>query len=448
MASLSFTLLPEAILQLHDVLICLAKFNESISIEAERDFLRFSALNSTKSAYAAFKFDAVSFFSRYSLDISLNAVGVAAKNIPGRLSFQLYIKALLSVFKGRSNDFKDKETAVERCEVELHDSPEETKCRLIVHMICRQGVVKIYRLTYEAVEVQHAVFDKSKTQNLWSINSRLLREIIDHFGPTSEQLDVYADNGRAIFTSFTEKVMSGKEILKQPVNTAVAIDTKEFENFTVDERLHVIINVKDFKAIVIHSDCMKANLVARYTRPCRPLQLSYDCGGMACEFTLMTRGEAGDGAASSSNGNARELSARASSRPPAQAASSVANQPAPEGRVPARMRSPQPLVSSLREASVSLPPRPTASIDPNSLFVPADDDQQWDEPNYADEEEDILGWDVNMDHQDAQRVGLSGQLRDTVPESASLNSRDGSGQEGSTALPPTQRISQIRGLFD
>lgn len=39
MTSLSFTLLPVALLQLHDVLVCLSKFNESVSIEAEESFV-------------------------------------------------------------------------------------------------------------------------------------------------------------------------------------------------------------------------------------------------------------------------------------------------------------------------------------------------------------------------------------------------------------------------
>lgn len=40
MASLCFTLLPEALPQLHDVLICLAKFSENVTLEAEYDFVR------------------------------------------------------------------------------------------------------------------------------------------------------------------------------------------------------------------------------------------------------------------------------------------------------------------------------------------------------------------------------------------------------------------------
>lgn len=40
MATLSFTLLPETLRQFHGVLTCLAKFNETVTIEAELDRVR------------------------------------------------------------------------------------------------------------------------------------------------------------------------------------------------------------------------------------------------------------------------------------------------------------------------------------------------------------------------------------------------------------------------
>ena len=58
--------------------------------------------------------------------------------------------------------------------------------------------------------MQHALFDKSKTQNQWAVESKFLREIIDHFGPSAEQLDIHAESNRAMFTSFTQKVTNGK----------------------------------------------------------------------------------------------------------------------------------------------------------------------------------------------------------------------------------------------
>ena len=56
----------------------------------------------------------------------------------------------------------------------------------------------------------HALFDKNLANNKWSIQSALLKEYIEYFGPKTEQLDIYAEDGRAIFTSYTEKIMNGK----------------------------------------------------------------------------------------------------------------------------------------------------------------------------------------------------------------------------------------------
>lgn len=173
----------------------------------------------------------------------------------------------------------------------------------------------------------------------------------------------------------------------------------------VEEKLHVAISVKDFKAIIFHADSVKASIVARYTRPCRPLQISYEVDGMVCEFTLMTRGEAGEEVeaepAARENIN-RELSARPAPRPaaraepvPANRAASIAEseqaqlQPRSQSALPARTN---------EEARGNAPLPPSAPIDHDSLFVPADDDQQWDEPQYdnREEEEDMLRWDEHI----------------------------------------------------
>jgi cell cycle checkpoint control protein RAD9A len=59
----------------------------------------------------------------------------------------------------------------------------------------------------------HALFDKSTATNGWKIASRILRDYIEFFGTKTEQLDMLAKDGKAIFTSFTEKIMDGKGIV-------------------------------------------------------------------------------------------------------------------------------------------------------------------------------------------------------------------------------------------
>jgi cell cycle checkpoint control protein RAD9A len=55
----------------------------------------------------------------------------------------------------------------------------------------------------------HALFVKETALNRWSISSKTLREFVEHFGPGTEQLDIYSEDGRVSLTSYTEKVMSG-----------------------------------------------------------------------------------------------------------------------------------------------------------------------------------------------------------------------------------------------
>src|SRR5699024_7081185 len=115
-----------------------------------------------------------------------------------------------------------------RCEVEIREDAEQTECRLVIRMICglgmlaiflpqclltyknKLGVIKSYKLTYEPVHIQHAIFDRTTTTNQWSIEPRFLREIADHFSPSAEQLDIHPEGLKIIFTSFTTKITEGK----------------------------------------------------------------------------------------------------------------------------------------------------------------------------------------------------------------------------------------------
>lgn len=77
-------------------------------------------------------------------------------------------------------------------------------------MLTQTGMTKTYRLTYESVEVMHALFDKTVASQGWRIRAGVLREYVEFFGPKTEQLDIVAMDGRANFTSYTEKIQDGK----------------------------------------------------------------------------------------------------------------------------------------------------------------------------------------------------------------------------------------------
>ena len=197
--------------------------------------------------------------------------------------------------------------------------------------------------------------------------------------------------------------------------------------------MHVAINLKDFKAAIAHAETANALLTARYTRPCRPLQLGYEFEGVKSEFILMTRGEASsdnDNAPNSSRDTARQSLARQTQpqpqpQPPVQVnrvsggraplESRQTKTPMPPPARAPRSRPIRPLAGTPsasraeNEKSTAEDQRPlAASADFDSLFVPADDDRQWDVPNDEEEEaEDMLGWDAMADNVSSPSFPLS-----------------------------------------
>ncbi|KAL8737425.1 MAG: hypothetical protein Q9181_001704 [Wetmoreana brouardii] len=348
-------------------------------------------------------------------------------------------------------------------------------------MICRHGVTKTYKLTYESVTVEHALFNQNAAKNRWRIGADILRSFLEYFGANTEQLDIYAEDGRAAFTSYTEKVMQGKEILKHPLETSIALDTLDFDEFSVQEKVHIAISVKDFRAIVLHAESLKTSVQACYSFPTRPMQIAYQGHGMDCEFTLMTIGDYRGASTTPAPISVRNSPAvptdarllRQTSVQPTQirshresidqgnGAMPPPSQPAPRSFTKGPQN--QSTTGSFQRETLSQkpsrpsPPQPKASLDLESLFLPAgDDDKQWDETNHEDEE-DTLGWDVS-----ANQVGLT--LKSIVhtvvahiPKNISafpnlLQAAEGpSRNESLPAWPedvdqriaPTQRLSQV-----
>lgn len=253
----------------------------------------------------------------------------------------------------------------------------------------------------------HAVFDKQVATRGWQISSRVLREYVEYFGARTEQLDMVTKGGKAVFTSFTEKVMNGKEVLKQPLETAISIHTDDFQHYRADEDMHIVISVRDFRAIVMHAETLHGSLEAHFSRPSRPLQFTYGVDGMTVEVTLMTTG--------SYQGTIPEPTPRSvvpieSVKPARHSAVSVS-----------AAKTPSSMLSPVNERMNTMPPpnrpaekaskpqlRPTSSLrerlvgpaqDDGPLFVSQDDnDKAWDPPDFENEAaEDELAWDANGD---------------------------------------------------
>ncbi|KAF3007559.1 hypothetical protein E8E13_007003 [Curvularia kusanoi] len=305
----------------------------------------------------------------------------------------------------------------------------------------------------------HALFDRSVAQNRWSMHSGAVREYIEYFGTKTELLDISTgDDGRCVFKSYTEKISDGKEILKHPLVTAVAVNTSDFEEFSVQAGLHIVISVRDFKAIVLHADTLKTSLKAYYSQPSRPLQFRYGCDGLIAEFTLMTSGDYSGAprTPASTVQNHKATSRQSSGRTPH--ASSVAPertdahsiqpempppiQPASRRDQNGRIRAPGSRQPSSRPSQAHDARAQTQPEDEDSLFVPHNDARMQEEEDIAwapmdYEKEETLGWDASADHDAA--------VFPTFRDSGSV-SRTTTVESG-TVIEPTQRLSDIKGLW-
>ena len=190
------------------------------------------------------------------------------------------------------------------------------------------------------------------------------------------------------------------------------------------------------------------------------MQLTYSEHGMHSAFTLMTIGEYRGPSTTPAPPVAERPAAQADPRPTPRTVS----EPTPLPR-PSRSTMPPPSQPASRSFTRELqsqraqrpsPPPPKASLDPESLFIPMDEDEdrQWGERNY-DEEEDTVGWSAS-----ASRVGpcipsdlmqltkvQTSNVRDSREPQKSfltLSPYPAWPDEARSHLPPTQRLSEVR----
>lgn len=145
------------------------------------------------------------------------------------------------------------------------------------------------------------------------------------------------------------------------------------------------------------------DITANYSTPAKPMQLAYNGDGIKCEYLLMTVGERG---ATSQKAKKARANTKGPAVPQLEAAASRANshaqtpvpQAAPVNSEPRRNHIPS-LRPTLERPSQRPPP---ATFESESLFVPQDNDEQWEPVNVGEEEEEEeeenvrLGWDASV----------------------------------------------------
>lgn len=209
-------------------------------------------------------------------------------------------------------------------------------------------------------------------------------------------------------------LMENSAVLKKPLHTSIAVEMDEFDEIDVPEKLHIIISVRDFRAILQHANWTSTELNAAYSRPGRPMKISYSGDGITCEFILMTVDEKSTTSAQrKGNPQAAAKAARpaldaASSGRPASGAETRARQPSPSQQQQQEQRPrsqmpppPRPAPPRSSQFDIRAPTKqPPSTLKSDSLFLPQpDEDEQWAPVNTDEDDEEgenaRLEWDAS-----------------------------------------------------
>ena len=138
------------------------------------------------------------------------------------------------------------------------------------------------------------------------------------------------------------------------------------------------------------------------------MKLSYDGDGIICEFILMTVGEKGTVAQKKAKGRAaaakpvRAALESASSRSASVAANENTQPTEPPRKQQTKTAVPRPSGARPSQFEIRpLPNQPPSTLRSESMFLPQDDDQQWEPVNPDDDEDEgqnaRLEWDASND---------------------------------------------------
>lgn len=387
---------------------------------------------------------------------------VGSESSPQKFYCSILIRALLSIFRSRTGDAGkggNSDSSIERCDVSIDDGP-RTKSRFVAKIAWRNGITATHAIPFESKAPTVATFDESKADNRWSISAHTLRRLMEHFGPKVELLDINTEGNSVLnLTCFTEKQYTKTEgILNMNLHTSIAVKMDDFDTIDIEDKHHIIINVKDFRAILQHACTTTGNLAAHYSQPWSPLRFSYVDNGLYCQFVLMTLGERSDEASSRRAKSRMRSTPRVPPNVPARsgtAASTRIDVDSPMAMSNGAAVTPFPRDdSATANRPVLLPPSVTPSAfemrPPTAApsTIPAgllDDDSQW-EPVNPDEDNPgfvQIEWDESLQPElTFVPINNDHEFQETVDEAAPGGNTGG--------LEPTQRLTQVRkfGLFD
>eukprot|EP01118_Nematostelium_gracile_P017754 TRINITY_DN768_c0_g2_i1.p1 TRINITY_DN768_c0_g2~~TRINITY_DN768_c0_g2_i1.p1 ORF type:complete len:408 (+),score=104.75 TRINITY_DN768_c0_g2_i1:103-1326(+) len=272
---------------------CMAKVGEDLYIEASAQRIAFRTLNASRSAFLAFYLDE-RFFESYTLQDGMEK------------KCQVKLKPCQAVFRQFNN--------IEKCSIIL----DENEQRLVFEVLCKHGIQKVYKLTFEECETVQAIYSKDEELNKIVCQPKKLIECINNFHNGLEEISIATTANSIIVKSYVDDSKVATKVL----HTELSLDPNDFEEYQIKNDAQVTFCLKEFKAILSFCEASGQPVTLYFERGGRPICLSIKYFGVfESDFVLATLLEPysqstdnSNSAASSQSSAATPMSSNASNK--------------------------------------------------------------------------------------------------------------------------------------
>ncbi|NXL90505.1 RAD9B protein, partial [Alectura lathami] len=260
----------------------IARVSDEFCFDPIEKGLALRSVNASRSACAYIFFSSV-FFQHYRGTAECQPCQKEKQLSP---PCKLIIKSVLPVFRCVSV----LERNVEKCSI-YTDAKDH---HVTFQLLCRNGIVKTYNLTFQECDPLQAVFAKHMCPNVLRVHSRLLADTMIHFPSSQEEVTLSVTPVKVCFRSHTEEDTD----FSKTMVTEVQLSPEEFDYFQVGVDSEVTFCLRELRGLLAFSEAASVPVSIHFDIPGRPVAFSIEDMVLEASLVLATLSDIEDGTAS------------------------------------------------------------------------------------------------------------------------------------------------------